>query len=130
VGITQLQNYDYWSRYENDYITGKKGGYNNEKERAAKILIQRAEKVIPELSKHIEVMEIDTPLTFKRYTCNYNGAAIGWANTVNQCSPINRMSPTTPIKDLYSSSALTFPRGSQIGVIVCGYRLRRKLIGR
>jgi phytoene dehydrogenase-like protein len=130
LSLTQTQGYEYWSKYENDYIAGNKDVYDKEKDRMANILIKRTEKVFPELSKHIEVMVVATPLTMKRYTGNYKGAIIGWANTIDQCSPMNRMSQKTPIKNLYLSSAWTFIGGGQAPVIMSGCRLGKKLIGR
>lgn len=59
--LYQLQGYEYWRKYEGDYNAGDKDEYSKEKERMAKILIERAEKVIPEISKHIEVLEVATP---------------------------------------------------------------------
>jgi prolycopene isomerase len=129
IGITQGQNYDYWKKYEKDYFAGNKKEYNKEKERIARLLIKRAEKVVPGLSEHIEVMEVATPLTLKRYTGNFNGSLYGWAETVNQFTPMDRMT-SVPIKNLYLSSAWTFPGGGQMSVIACGYRLGRQLIGR
>jgi all-trans-retinol 13,14-reductase len=128
--LTQAQGYEYWRKYEKDYSMGNKDVYKKEKERMAKILIERVEKVNPGFSKHIEVIEVATPLTLKRYTGNQNGATMGLANTVDQCSPMDRMSQKTPIKNLYLSSAWTFPGGGQIAVIICGYRLGRQLVGR
>jgi all-trans-retinol 13,14-reductase len=128
--LTQLHGYEYWRKYENNYSAGNKNDYKKEKERMAKILIERVEKVIPGFSKHIEVIEVATPLTLKRYTGNQNGAVMGFANTADQGSPMDRMSQKTPIKNLYLSSAWTFPGGGQIAVILCGYRLGRHLVGR
>jgi phytoene dehydrogenase-like protein len=123
--LAQIQGYEYWGKYQNDYKMGNKELYNKEKERIASILIKRAEQFIPDISKHIEVSVIATPLTMRRYTNNYKGALYGWANVVSQCSPINRMSQKTPIKNLFLSSAWTFPGGGQMGVIASGYRLGR-----
>jgi len=60
---------------------------------------------------HIEILKVATPLTLKRYTGNTDGALYGWANAVDQGSPLNRMSQKTHIKNLYLSSAWTFPGG-------------------
>ena len=127
LGIVQPQSYDYWKKYEKDYNSGNKKEYNLEKERISTILIERAEKVLPEISKHIEVMDTATPLTLKRYTANPKGAMMGLANTVNQFLPWNRLT-SLPIKNLYLSSAWTFPSGGQTEVIIAGYRLAKKLI--
>ena len=126
LGIVQPQCYDYWKKYEKDYNSGNKKEYNLEKERIAKMLIERAEKVFPEISGHIEVMDTATPLTLKRYTGNSEGAMMGWADTVSQLLPWNRLT-SLPIRNLYLSSAWTFPSGGQTEVIIAGYRLAKKL---
>lgn len=127
VALTQLHGYDFWSKYEGDYFAGKKDDYEEEKERIARVLIKRTEKVIPGISKYIEVMEVGTPLTIRRHTGNLRGAIYGWANTVPQGA--NRMPPKAPIKNLYLSSAWTFPGSGEAAVICSGYLLGRKLIG-
>ena len=129
LGIVQPQSFDCWKKYEKDYNIGNKNEYNLEKERIAKILIERTEKVLPGISKHIEVIDIATPLTLKRYTGNPEGAMMGWANTVNQFLPWNRLS-SLPIKNLFLSSAWTFPSGGQTEVITAGYRLAKNLVGK
>lgn len=128
VTLSQLQGYDFWSKYEGDYFSGKRDTYKEEKEGIADLLIERAEKVIPGITEYIEVREVGTPLTVRRYTGNFKGAIYGWANTVPQGA--NRMPPKTPIKNLFLSSAWTFPGSGQVGVICSGYLLGRKLIGK
>jgi all-trans-retinol 13,14-reductase len=129
ASIVQGQPYNFWKKFEAAYNAGNKEEYNKEKDRIAGILIRRAEKVVPELSKHIETIEIATPLTLKRYTGNFNGALYGWANTVNQFTPMDRLTQL-PIKGLYLSSAWTFPGEGQASTVACGYRLGRNLIGK
>ncbi|MCW4028589.1 MAG: NAD(P)/FAD-dependent oxidoreductase [Candidatus Bathyarchaeota archaeon] len=129
ASIVQGQPYSRWQRFEAGYNEGQKEEYNKEKDRVAGILIKRAEKVVPELSKHIDVIECASPLTLKRYTSNYNGAMYGWANTTKQFSPMDRLAEL-PIKNLNLCSAWTFPGEGQSTVIACGYRLGKKLIGK
>ena len=129
MSLLQKQPYSYWKKYEAAYNHGNKEEYNKEKDRFAGILIKRAEKVVPELSKHIEVIEIATPLTFKRYTGNFNGASYGWANTTNQFTPMDRL-PKIPVKNLHLSSAWTFPGEGQPTTVACGCRLGRQLLGK
>ncbi len=127
--VSQFQGYGHWKTYEKDYGAGRKDGYGKEKDRIARILIKRAEKVVPGISKHIEVMEIATPLTLRRYTGNPNGACYGWANTVGQNNPLQRSPGKTPVKNLFLSSAWSFPGEGQMGAVLCGYRLGRQLAG-
>lgn len=129
ASIFQGQPYSYWKKFEAAYNSGNKEEYNKEKDNKAGILIKRAEKVIPDLSKHIEVIEIATPLTLRRYTGNFNGATYGWANTTKQFSPPDRV-PQIPIKNLHLSSAWAFPGEGQATVVACGYRLGRQLLGK
>jgi all-trans-retinol 13,14-reductase len=64
VNIISLQGYDFWKKYEADYFAGKKDAYRAEKERMADILIKKVEeKLLPGLSRAIEVREVGTPLT-------------------------------------------------------------------
>jgi prolycopene isomerase len=133
--LTQLHPYNYWTKYQEAYDAGKKEEYNKEKDRLASALIKRAEKIIPDLSKHVEVIEIATPLTLKRYTGNDNGACYGWANTVKQFLPIDKILSISgrtvkiPVKNLYLSSAWTFPGEGYTGVVACGYRVGKQIVG-
>jgi len=132
--LLQLHPYDYWTKYQEAYDADKKEEYNKEKDRLAGALIKRAEKIIPDLSKHVEVIEIATPLTLKRYTGNTNGACYGWANTVKQFLPIDRIlfisgrTLRMPVKNLYLSSAWTFPGEGYASVVACGYRVGKQIV--
>jgi all-trans-retinol 13,14-reductase len=127
LSLVQGQPYSHWKKFEADYKAGKKDEYNKEKDRLASILINRAEKIIPGLSRHIEVVESATPLTFERYTGNLKGAFYGWANTTTQFTPMDRMA-NNPVKNLYLSSAWTFPGEGQATTVACGYKTARKII--
>jgi all-trans-retinol 13,14-reductase len=120
INIATLQGFDHWKQYEDDYRKGNKAAYRAEKERLAGILIRRAEeKLLPGLSKAIEVKEIGTPLTNVRYTRNYRGAIYGWDQTLDN-SGLRRAGHSTPIRNLYLSSAWTQPGGGYGGVLVSG----------
>jgi len=120
VNIMTLMGYDYWKKYEADYFSGNKGAYKADKERIANLLINRAEQTLmPGLRDAIEVIEIGTPLTNVRYTVNYRGGIYGWDQTLDNAMP-NRMPQTTPIDNLYLSSAWTQPGGGYGGVIWSG----------
>lgn len=127
ASIIQLQTHSYWAKFEAAYNMKNKEEYNKEKDRLANILIRRAEKVIPAMSKHIEVIEIATPLTIKRYTGNFKGALYGWANTTKQFTPMDR-TMKIPIKNLYLSSAWTFPGEGHAPTVACGYRIAKQLL--
>ena len=127
LSLIQLHPFSYWTKYQNGYDAGNKEEYNKEKDRLAGALIKRAEKIIPNITKHVEVIEIATPLTLKRFTGNPNGACYGWANTVRQFSPLNRVLKM-PVKNLYISSAWSFPGEGNGSTIACGYRVGKQII--
>ena len=105
LNLMTLQGYAPWERFEVDYFGGRKAAYKKEKERLAAILIARAEEtVLPGLSGAIEVMEIGTPLTNRRYTGHPRGAVYGWDQTVNN-SGATRVGHATPVKNLYLAGA-------------------------
>ncbi|MBM3789280.1 MAG: NAD(P)/FAD-dependent oxidoreductase, partial [Acidobacteria bacterium] len=117
LNIMTLQGYEPWKKYEADYLAGKKDAYRAEKERMADALIQRAEtRLLPGLSKAIEVKEIGTPLTNVRYTGNYRGAIYGWDQTLDNSMP-RRLPHTTPVKNLYLAGAWTQP-GHGYGAVI------------
>jgi all-trans-retinol 13,14-reductase len=109
LNIIVTQGYDYWKKYETDYFYGNKDAYTKEKMRLADILIDKVEKkFLPGLRKAIEIKEVATPLTNRRFTSNPRGAIYGWDQTVDN-SGQRRFPQKTPIKNLYLSGAWTFP---------------------
>ncbi len=111
VAVLMLSGYEPWLSYEADYFAGRKDAYNAEKERIAGILIQRAEeRVIPGLSSMIDVIEIGTPLTNRRYTGNPQGAIYGYEQSLANAF-MTRLPNATPFEGLYFASAWTNPGG-------------------
>ncbi len=107
-----------------DYITNwenlDKQEYKSKKQEIAKILIQKLEEKIPNISKEIEYLEVATPKTIKRYTLNPQGTAYGYAQ-IPQQSGINRLPNKSPIKNLYFASAWVNPGGGFTGAILSGW---------
>ncbi|HNW59910.1 MAG TPA: NAD(P)/FAD-dependent oxidoreductase [bacterium] len=119
INLMTLQGYGPWEKYEKAYFAGDKKAYRKEKERMADILIAKAEKaLLPGLAKAIQVKEIGTPLTNRRYTGHPRGAIYGWDQTVNN-SGNTRVGHTTPVKNLYLAGAWSRP-GHGYGAVVPG----------
>lgn len=74
---------------------------------------------IPNLRKHIEVLEVATPITLNRYTSNRNGSFIGWEMTPDQMM-LNQLSQKTPIPNLFLAGAWTMPAGGVATVLYSG----------
>lgn len=130
VSLIMLSGYEPWRRFESDYFAGLKDAYKQEKERVARILIERAEqRVIPGLSSMIEVMEAATPLTNIRYTRNPDGAIYGYEQTLANAY-MNRLPNTTPVPGLYLASAWSNPGGGYQPCLLSGVQAAQALIER
>lgn len=82
--------------------------WEKRKDGVANLMIEKAERIIPNLKKHIIVREAATPLTFERYTMNTRGAISGWRQTP-EFIQAGRLDQKTPIKGLYLAGHWTRP---------------------
>jgi prolycopene isomerase len=122
IGITTYLPYDWkngWHEKE-DYQK-----YAALKKEVAGILIQRAEKVLPELGAHVEVMEVGSPRTMEHFTLNPKGAVYGWDNTMEQRK--KRLASETPIENMFLAGAWTNAAG-QNGVMRSGVSAASKIL--
>jgi all-trans-retinol 13,14-reductase len=90
--------------------------YLQKKQELAEALIKKAEKVIPELSKHIIVQDAATPKTLERYTLMPEGAIYDFDQSIGTKRPCFK----TPIRGLYLAGAATFPGGGIEAVVISG----------
>ncbi|MHA1333997.1 MAG: phytoene desaturase family protein, partial [Candidatus Odinarchaeia archaeon] len=100
----------------NDFPERGKKQYLEKKRELTEMLIKKAEKIIPNLSKHIIVQDAATPKTFERYTSMPEGAIYAFDQSINTKRPYFK----TPIKGLYLASASTFPGGGIEAVVISG----------
>lgn len=94
--------------------------WDRDKERIADVFVRRTEAIIPELSKHVVVREIRTPLDLQRDTGNSEGAFAGWAFTpelLTRARPKQR----TFIPGLYMAGHWTTPTAGVPWVMLSGY---------
>lgn len=126
IVLTSMLPYDWkdgWHEKE-DYDK-----YKALKEETARTYIRRAEQYLPDLSKHIEVMEVGSPRTMEHYTLNPRGTIFGWDNTPEQ-SMMKRLPQETPIANLYLAGAWTFPGGGQSAVIASGVQAANMIMAK
>lgn len=86
--------------------------------------------LIPDLDRHIEIKEIATPVTYRNYTGNHNGAAFGWKSTVSQVKKSVFPSESS-IKGLYTVGHWTTTGLGQSGipmVALCGRYVSREVL--
>lgn len=67
--------YDYWQR-----IYGR-SLYHHEETEEATLVIEQLEQFYPGIQSDIESVDVATPLTYERYTGNWQGSSCGWLLT-------------------------------------------------
>lgn len=103
ISIASMLGYECFNEWEWDTSYER---YNETKFEAVNSLIKRAEKILPGLSEHIEVVEVGTPITIREYTSNPGGSIFGWGlaatDLMGTMSPENNK---TPIPNLFIAGA-------------------------
>jgi phytoene dehydrogenase-like protein len=74
IHCTYFSDFDYWQDLRNQ----DKALYRASKKQVADFVCQFLEERYPGISQNIEVLEVATPATTKRYTGNYKGSIFGW----------------------------------------------------
>ncbi len=95
---------------------GKRGeDYYKLKDEISEILIQRLEKIIPDIRKYIVYKSLATPFTYERYTLTWEGASCGWAGAKDKAFFKSyqeaAMGHLTPFKNLYMAGQWTYFNG-------------------
>lgn len=102
---------------------GKKRGakYKALKEKISKQLIESMARAlnIPDLESHIEVFELATPVTMKRYTRNRGGSFVGWSYTPDQ-GVLDGLPQESPVPNLFLCGQWVMPGGGVAPVIASG----------
>jgi phytoene dehydrogenase-like protein len=78
VEVWYESDYEYWEELSKD-----KKAYKEEKKRIAEATIQELDKRWPGLASQVEVIDVPTPHTYKRYTGNWKGSPDGWYLTTD-----------------------------------------------
>ncbi len=101
--------------------------YHALKEKVASVLIRRAEKILPDLGSHIEVMEVGSPQTMEHYTLNPKGAVYGWAVDMKHFGE-GRLAQETPIPNLFLAGVWTRSGHGQISALSSGNQAAERII--
>jgi prolycopene isomerase len=113
------------------YIPAPSTGWDDpEREhKTIELMIKRAEKVIPDLSRHIVYQEFWSPATIDKYTLSGIDASIGWALTPQQVGP-RRLSPHTPVRNLYLSGHWTRPALGVMATVISGLHTAKTVLNK
>jgi phytoene dehydrogenase-like protein len=98
-------NYDYWkSLYE------ERERYDAEKKQIALTVMGQLDKRFPGLIEQVEVVDVATPMTYERYTGNWQGSMEGWLITTK--TMMMRMDKTLPgLQNFYMAGQWVEPGG-------------------
>ena len=98
------------------------GSWKTEKQRLSDMVLKKAEKIIPGLSKHVVCREAATPATLERYTANFRGAAYGW-------KPMPWLRPIkTGVKNLYLAGHWDGLGGGVITATYSGFKTASEIL--
>jgi phytoene dehydrogenase-like protein len=88
--------------------------YDTEQDQVADIVIDLIEKIYPGIHQDIEMIDVATPLSYERYTSNWQGSSCGWLLTKKTMFYMMRgMSKTLPgLKNFYLAGQWVEPGGS------------------
>lgn len=104
----------------------------NNKDRIAELVIDLANKIIPNLRNSIEEKFIATPITFEKFTLNTNGACLGWLPDFEK-TKLYKIKQRCSIKGLYATghwyTGEFIPSGGVPVVSFSGRRAARIIIG-
>jgi phytoene dehydrogenase-like protein/ferredoxin-NADP reductase len=101
--------------------------YDRTKAIVADRVISLAERIAPDIRKHIEVVEVATPLTNARYTGNPGGSIIGFNETFSG-SGLVRMPSRGPLEGLYFSGAWVNIGGGYEPSVYSGYMASKDVL--
>jgi phytoene dehydrogenase-like protein len=122
--IMMESRYDYWEKLAKD-----ESAYKAKKEEIAHILVELLDKRFPGIASQVEVIDIATPMTFKRYTGNWQGSFEGWLltpeNSYTMMKPMSNMLPG--LSNFYMCGQWVQPGGGLPTGITSGRSLIKKL---
>ncbi len=116
--------YSYWKELAHD-----QKAYKAEKEKTAQTVIGLLEQRFPGISGQVEMTDVATPLTFERYTGNWQGSFEGWMLTPANASSVMRpLKQTLPgLQNFYMCGQWVEPGGGLPTGVMSGRRLVKAL---
>ncbi|HUU64118.1 MAG TPA: NAD(P)/FAD-dependent oxidoreductase [Dehalococcoidia bacterium] len=106
VRLILNSDYEYWNQLNRDPER-----YKAEKEQIADKVIALLDQRFPGLADQVEVRDVATPITFERYTGNWQGSYQGWQVSTKTMGM--RMSKTLPgLKNFYMAGKWVEPGGT------------------
>jgi phytoene dehydrogenase-like protein len=108
VSLILRLDYGYWQR-----IYGHKL-YDKEQEQVEEVLLGQLEQLLPGIRADIEVLDVATPVSYERYTGNWQGSSVGWLlDTRAMRMMVQGMRKTLPgLRNFFMAGQWVEPGGS------------------
>jgi phytoene dehydrogenase-like protein len=108
VTVLLPSDYDYWQRIYGHPL------YKSEQEQVADQVIDQIEQRLPGIRGDIEVVDVATPISYERYTGNWQGATTGWLPAPETIKLLLRgVDQTLPgLRNFYMAGQWVEPGGS------------------
>jgi phytoene dehydrogenase-like protein len=122
--VMMVGNYEYWKELAQD-----RAAYLEKKDQVARTVVELLDQRFPGISQQVEMVDVATPLTFERYTGNWQGSFEGWLLTPqNSTTVMRRMPQTLPsLQNFYMCGHWVEPGGGLPPSIMSGRRLVQAL---
>ncbi|MFZ5881927.1 MAG: phytoene desaturase family protein [Chloroflexota bacterium] len=120
--VGRLDNFADWEPHKGD-----EAAYRARKAAVVDELITRAEEFLPGLRAHIEVQDAASPLTYERYTSNWQGATTGW-NWNPALAPHFNFAKDLPLKNFFAVGHYTFNPGGVPTAMITAWYIAREII--
>lgn len=120
-----LSRYDYWKA-----LSSSRESYEGEKERIANTVIAALDKLYPGLAGQVEEADVATPMTWERYTGNWQASFEGWLLTTRTLGMVFRggMKNTLPgLRNFYMAGQWVSPGGGVPGVAASARNVMRAI---
>jgi prolycopene isomerase len=117
-----LDDYANW-----ESLKGDAAAYHARKAAVAEELITRAEEFLPGLRAHIEGQDSASPLTYERYTSNWQGATTGW-NWNPAFAPRFNLAKDLPIQNFYAVGHYVFNPGGVPTAMITAWYIAREIL--
>ena len=114
VRVMFASDYEYWKKLKQD-----PDQYKTEKEEIADKVVTSLDRRFPGLAAQVEMRDVATPMTFERYTGNWQGSFQGWRESTKTTRM--RMKKTLPkLKNFYMAGQWVQPGGSIPTAVMTG----------
>jgi phytoene dehydrogenase-like protein len=122
--VMMPSSYEYWQA-----LAGDRAAYDEKKDQVARTVVTLLDQRFPGISEQVEMVDVATPLTWERYTGNWQGSFEGWLVTPQNASVMMRpMRQTLPgLRTFYMCGQWVEPGGGLPSGVMSGRRLVQAL---